>query len=94
MYKNTMIIYGGVRLRTYSRFIGNQAFLASNELWLLTWNQTPLDESTNIAWEKQLTENAPTPRFGHTAVLTGSKMLVFAGTDFQSTFNDLWQYFD
>ena len=93
MYKkNTMLLYGGVRFRIYHRFSGNQVFLASNEMWILEWNQIPLDASTNIVWTKQLTENGPLPRFGHTAVLRGSKMLIFAGTDFQSIFNDLWQY--
>ena len=92
MYNNTMILYGGVRFERFPRFLGNQAFLASDHIWILAWNQTPLDTSANIKWLRQMIENEPLPRFGHTAVVTGSKMLIFAGTDFQSIFSDLWEY--
>lgn len=40
------------------------------------------------AWQPLPTDNAPSARFGHTAVWTGSKMIVWGGTDGMARFAD------
>ena len=91
---STMFIFGGVRFRTYMG-IDKKAFLAE-DLWSLTLNQ--FDFSSNPVWTKYIARECPPNRFGHTAVVafdvrTRQKhMLIFGGTDFDSTFRDLWQF--
>ena len=91
---STMFIFGGVRFRTY-RSVDKKAFLAE-DLWSLTWNQFNI--SANPIWTRYIASECPSTRFGHTAVVAfdvrtrQKQMLIFGGTDFDSTFRDLWQF--
>ena len=91
---STMFIFGGVRFKTF-RSIDVKAFLAE-DLWSLTWNQ--FNFSSNSVWTRYVASECPPTRFGHTAVVAfdvrtkQKQMLIFGGTDFDSTFRDLWQF--
>src|SRR5262245_19744426 len=44
-----------------------------------TTGDTPSGPPPEIVWAALPTDNAPAPRFSHTAVWTGSKMIVWGG---------------
>src|SRR5208337_773075 len=48
-----------------------------------TW--TPMSIWTNASSTNALSTNAPTARYGHTAVWTGTKMIIWGGTTDGST---------
>lgn len=66
----TMIVFGGTGSCGYS-----SCYLNSGAIF---------DPSQNT-WKTMSTDNAPSGRYGHTAVWTGSKMIVWGGTESGST---------
>jgi N-acetylneuraminic acid mutarotase len=40
----------------------------------------------------EMSQNQPSPRFGHSAVTYGEKMYLFGGWDGKSTLNDIWVF--
>jgi N-acetylneuraminic acid mutarotase len=63
-----------------------------NDTTLIGAGYTELGPSNQDAWKTTSTVGAPTGRYQHTAVWTGTKMIVWGGYDFVSLFNTGGQY--
>src|ERR1051325_2202406 len=48
---------------------------------MTSWSQTPTPTCTDDTWTATNTIDAPTKRYGHTAVWTGTEMIVWGGYD-------------
>src|SRR6185437_6648757 len=51
------------------------------------WSQTPTPGCTNNTWTATSTVNAPSERDSHTAVWTGSEMIIWGGSGLSGDFN-------
>jgi hypothetical protein len=70
----------------------NEVMVASDRSTTLSFGERDTAGCTNNTWRAISTTNAPAGRFGHTAVWTGSEMIIWGGASGNQGFNNGARY--